>query len=88
MSSADTVRFDSLVANESVEARRVVHEFARKLLKDAQTAWLDNREAGRWNNLTRPPTWAKCLTESISARRRREGKTTGRNELIKRHNNL
>lgn len=86
MSSAE-VHFGELLANESDEARRIVHEFARTLYAEQAKTWEANKASDRKNKV-RPPTWDECLAKSIETRKRREAKSTDSTRLINRYNNL
>ncbi len=84
--SAVPYTFGSMVATESIEARRVVYKFAETLHREQSVA-VKQDESGQ---VIRPraATWEECLAKSRQIRVKRERDDSHSNRLISRHNNL
>lgn len=84
--SAASYIFGTLVATESLEARRVIYKFAETLHREQSVA-VKQDESG---NVIKPraATWQECLAKSRQIRVKRERDDSHSNRLISRHNNL
>lgn len=81
-----TIHFRTLVASESVWARRTVREFAETTFVEQRKAWESQR--GTEGAKARPPTWDECVDKSREVRRRRERRDNHNTRQITRHDNL
>lgn len=81
---ARPLRFESLTAAESIEARAEVVGWAEDLYVDQLRTWEVHKATDR-RNRTRPPTLAECRAKSAEIRRKRERDATYFNQLTNPH---